>query len=143
MIVIIDASAAVKLVLDEQDSDVVRRVWDEPVGMLAPAIVVPEVAAAIAAAERDGRIGPADTAGAQRSWRSLVAEIELRTVDPTLAELARSLATERPLRGMDSLYLATAVEVGRHGPAGLLTFDARQREVVPDDVALLPARLDA
>ena len=36
MIVVLDASAAVKLVLDETGSDQVRRLWDEQLTIVAP-----------------------------------------------------------------------------------------------------------
>lgn len=143
MIVVLDASAAVKLVLDEERSDQVRRIWDEPLRILAPTIVLAEVAAAIDAAQRGGRLEPPAGAMAQRSWVSVVDEVDLVSVDVALGERARELAADRPVRGMDAVYLALAIDTARHGSAGLLSFDRRQREVLrpTDGVALLPAEV--
>lgn len=70
-------------------------------------------------------------------------EIDLLAVDVTLAERAGRLAADRPIRGMDAVYLATALALAGTGPVGLLSFDARQRDVVrpEDDIALVPAEV--
>lgn len=141
MIVVLDASAAVKLVLDEVASTIVRRLWDEEMPMVSPTVVVPEVAAAIGAARRAGRLNEGDAASAHRSWVSLVEDIPLLTVDSHLAERARAWAADRTVRGMDAVYLGVASMLGAEQEAGLLSFDGRQRSAVrPDDgVHLLPA----
>lgn len=141
MIVVLDASAAVKLVLDEAGSDQVRRLWDEDITMLAPTIVGPEVAAAIGAARRDNRVTDADADLADRSWAALLADVNLLAVDLVLAGRARQLAATRAVRGMDAVYLAVALQFGHVGPAGLLSLDIRQRcALLPGDgIHLLPA----
>lgn len=141
MILVLDASAAVKLVLDEIGSDQVRRLWDENLAIVAPSILGAEVAAAIRAAGRDGRVTGADTDAAQRSWTSLLDDIDLLAVDADLVERARKLAATRSVRGMDAVYLAAALRLGEAGVVGLLSFDVRQRDAVhlDDGVHLLPA----
>ena len=124
MIVVLDASAAVKLVLDEDHSDQVRQLWDEPLRFVAPTIILPEVASAITAAWRAGRVREA---GARLG----------------LASDARALAAARSVRGMDAIYVAAAMRLTGHGPIGLLSFDDRQRGVLnpEDDVSLLPGKV--
>lgn len=140
MIVVLDASAGVKLVLDESGSDVVRRVWDEPVEMLAPTVIVPEVAAAITAAHRDERIDRDDATSAHEEWKHLVQGIDVRLVDDGLAEHARRITERDPVRGMDAIYLAVAAELDDGADVGLLSFDGRQREAAAAlRLALLPA----
>lgn len=141
MIVVLDASAAVKLVLDEVGSDHVRRLWNEELTMLAPSVIGPEVAAAIQAAGRDGRVAAGDAVTAQRSWASLLGDVDLLAVDVALADRARKLAATRAVCGMDAVYLAVALQLGDAGAIGLLSFDVRQRSALEpaDGVHLLPA----
>lgn len=141
MIVVIDASAAVKLVLDEDHSERVRRLWDERLAFVAPAVLLPEVAAAIHRARADGRVSEADAGLAQRSWIIIADEVDLLAVDPDLAAHARTLAATRPVRGVDAIYLSAALQLAEKGPTGLLSYDARQRTALTqaDGVAVLPA----
>ncbi len=141
MIIVLDASAAVKLVLDEVGSEQVHQLWDQELAMLAPSILAPEVAAAIQAARRDGRVADADADIAHRSWVSLLGDVDLLAVDVTLAGRARQLAATRTVRGMDAVYLAVALHLGDAGSAGLLSFDVRQRSALrsEDGIHLLPA----
>lgn len=142
--IVVDASAAIKLVLAEPASDLVRRLWDEPIPWVAPAIVLAEVAAGISAAHRGGRLRAAAARRAQATWRSVSDEIDLLTVDPALATAAAGLAATRAMRGTDAIYLAAAERVGGTGPVALLSFDRRQRAGVgpAGGVGLLPADLD-
>jgi predicted nucleic acid-binding protein len=141
VIVVLDASAAVKLVLDETGSDQVRRLWDEQLTIVAPSIVVPEVAAAIQAARRDGRVADTGAQIAHRSWVSLIEDIDVLAVDLALADRARELAATRMVRGMDAVYLAVALALEDTSSVGLLSFDVRQRSaLIPEDgIHLLPA----
>ena len=144
MIAVLDASAAVKLVLDERHSDRMRLLWDVPMRMVAPTVVLPEVASAIDGARRAGRMDSPAARRAQRAWVTLSEEIDLLAVDPLLAATARDLAAARPVRGMDAVYLAVATRLAERSIVGLVSFDPRQRDVVqPDDgVHLLPATID-
>jgi predicted nucleic acid-binding protein/catechol 2,3-dioxygenase-like lactoylglutathione lyase family enzyme len=143
MILVVDASAAVKLVLDEDGSDLVRRIWDEPLSLTAPSIVLPEVAAAIDAARRAGRISATMCRRAQRYWDEAAAEIDVVSVDVSLASRAGALAASRPARGMDAVYVALADRLAEETAVGLLSFDDRQRAVAAGSraLSLLPAEL--
>lgn len=140
MIVVVDASAAVKLVLDEPGSAVVRRLWAEPVRWVAPSVVVPEVAAAVSAARRAGRLRATAERRVQATWVQVSEEIDLLAVDAALAGAAGRLAAGRPVRGMDAVYLAAAGMLVARDTVCLLSFDGRQRGAVrsEDDIVLLP-----
>lgn len=128
MIIVIDASAAVKLVLDEVDSDMARRGWDEAEAVVAPAVVLAEVAAAISAARRTGRIDDAGTSTAQLAWRELAGSLDIRVVDESMGEAARQVAERGAVRGMDAIYLSVVEELDDPSAAvALLSFDVRQR----------------
>lgn len=141
MIVVIDASAAVKLVLDEDGSDTARRLWDEADDIVAPADVLAEVAAAISAARRAGRIDDGAASTAQRSWRDVANTIDIRVVDDSLGEAARQVAERAAVRGMDAIYLAVANGLDDPSePVGLASFDVRQRAAaLSEGLAVLPA----
>jgi len=143
VIVIVDASAAVKLVLDEDGSELARRAWDEADEIVSPAVVLSEVAAAITAAHRAGRIDEPATATAHLAWRRLAGSFDLRVVDDSLGEAARQIAERASVRGMDAIYLAVAEELNDSvATAGLLSFDVRQRAAaVAEALAVLPARV--
>jgi len=143
MILVVDASAAVKLVLDEDGSDLVRRVWDEPLSLTAPSIILPEVAVAIDAARRAGRITTQGCRRAQRSWLTAAAEIDLVSVDAVLGDRAGVLAASRPARGVDAVYVALAEQLAAETTVGLLSFDEQQRDVMGNNcaVSVLPAEL--
>lgn len=143
MIVVVDASAAVKLVLEEPGSTVARRLWDEPVRWVAPSIVVPEVAAAVSAARRDGRLRATAARRVRSAWAQVIEQIDLLAIDASLADRAGELAASRPIRGMDAVYLAAAVALVGADPVCLLSFDGRQRDAVQadDGIALVPADL--
>lgn len=142
MIVVVDASAAAKLVLQEQGSDVARRLWDAEPAWLSPALLLPEVAAAITAARRAGRLTPALADRAHRSWLEISEEISLHAVTTGLAHEARTLAASTVIRGADSVYLALAKGLAPQ-PVALLTYDRRQRAAAAhvDGLALVPADL--
>lgn len=141
MTVVIDASAAVKLVLDEDDSDIARRAWDEAADAVAPTIVIPEVAAAIGAARRAERIDEAGAARAHAAWKRLSTTIDVRIVDEGLAEIARGITEQGTVRGMDAIYLAVARELeDPDAGVALLSFDVRQRAAATaEGVGLMPA----
>lgn len=139
MIVVADASAVVKLVLDEAGSEVVRRLWEEPVDWVAPTLVLPEGAAAVAAASRAGRLTPAQERRAQRGFVDVIAQVYLRALDASLAGAASDIARTFGLRGADAVYLAVAAEFAGAEPV-LVSFDARQREAAEVvGVAFAPA----
>ena len=141
MIVVFDASAAVKLVLDEIDSDVARLVWDEADAVVAPTIMAVEVAAAVAAAARAGRVHADAVPTAHRALGDVVDAVDLRVVDVTLADAARGIAGGEPVRGMDAIYLAVLAELDEPAaPAALASFDAKQRAAaLAAGLAILPA----
>lgn len=140
MIVVLDASAAVKLVLDEDHSDQVRQLWDEPLRFVAPTIILPEVASAITVAWRTGRVGRTGAQLAQQSWATLTDDVDLMNVDLWLASHARALAAARSVRGTDAIYLAVAMRLAGESPIGLLSFDGHQRAALDpeDEISVLP-----
>jgi predicted nucleic acid-binding protein len=137
MKLVIDASATTKLFLDEPDSHLVAELWDEA-ELHAPTIVLPETAAAVAlgaARRRDPRMQVGDVIAELRRSAAL------RSVDTEFASRAAVLTLGGRVRGMDAIYLATALEMAESGlDVALLSFDGRQREAALDlGLAVIPA----
>lgn len=121
---VLDASVQVALMnaRDPHHEDALR--WyavalAEERSLAAPAILLPEVAAALAR-------GVGDAARARRAVDSLRADLSLEIVpvDEVLAERAALLAAQHRIRGCDALYVALA---HRRGDA-LVTLDRQQQE---------------
>lgn len=147
MILVVDASAAFKLVVEEAGSDVVRRLWDEDeVAWTAPALVAPEVASAITAAAATGRLPVAQAEQAHEVWSQLLRELDVHWVDEGLANGAARVARRAVVRGADAVYLGLVERFAVHADVALLSFDRRQREAAAravEDVLLIPDELPA
>lgn len=137
---VVDASAAVKLLLPEPGADLVDRLWSEDTEWHAPTLVLPEVAAAIVAAQTSGRLTEGEAAAGQDRWGALADELTLHVLDEPLSRLAAELTRRGQVRGADAVYLATCQRLAAAGPVVLVSFDLRQRaaaERVPE-LALVP-----
>lgn len=83
--------------------------WNDTAGGLASRLVVPEVSAALAAAQRAGRLDRTGHDAAQREWRKYLPAIDFVELTAEVAERAAALAVEHGLHG--AVHLATAVAV--------------------------------
>ncbi|MBK6768303.1 MAG: type II toxin-antitoxin system VapC family toxin [Ardenticatenales bacterium] len=96
--------------------------------LYVPAIILPEMAAALARQEAD----PLDIVqqlGAVGDWPGA----NLVPVDEPLAKLSARLAADQRLRGCDAIYVALAHMVG----ADLISLDNEQRSRAPRSVPTL------
>jgi predicted nucleic acid-binding protein len=110
-----DSSALVKLVVEEDGSDIVSALWDACDAALSSRLAYPEVCAALAAAHRNHDLDDDGFTVATRDWEDfwgatrpveLTAEVERR---------AGALAERQALRGADAVHLASAVAVDSPG----------------------------
>jgi predicted nucleic acid-binding protein len=136
MIAVVDASAAAKLFLEEAGSDLVRSLWFRT-ELSAPTILLAELASAV---HRGGQSRPPTPADAVEFVRS---SARWRDVDVDLATYAASIAGDLGARGMDAIYLATALDLADHDvDVALLSFDTRQREAALDlGIPVIPAEV--
>lgn len=117
---VLDASAAVKLVAEEPDSAAARRVVGET-PVTAPELVLAEVANALRRKVRQGAIRPVEARAAQARLPSLFARlVPLQHLQDQALDLA--LRREQPV--YDCFYVALAIREG----APLLTADRRLAE---------------
>src|SRR5438067_12979063 len=107
-LVYFDASAFVKLVVEEDGSDLATDLWNGCDAALSSRLTYPEVCAALAAAARDRRIGGPALDEAQVAWDELWAAT--RPVELTVAveQVAGRLARTHARGGADAVGLASA-----------------------------------
>lgn len=137
--VVIDASAASALIIQEETTAVTRQLWGDPsMQFHAPAVLLVEVASAVLAAKAGGRV--IDSTDEDELLAGIERVVERRLVDDDLVGAAAGLLRlTGPCRGMDLLYLAVAVELGG---LPLLSFDRRQRGAAATlGLPLLPAEV--
>ena len=140
MTIYFDTSALVKLIVAEDASAVVRRLWMMAPEPYASQIGYIELRGAVARALHSGR-APAIP---QPDARSLVEGVWQRTVAVSVnlpvVRLAGALAERHLLRAMDAIHLASALSIASYGDCPtLVTFDRRLAEAaLAEGLAVLP-----
>lgn len=115
-IVYFDASAFVKLLVEEDGTDLAVALWDGCDTAVSSRLAYPEVRAALAAAVRAGRIDAQDHVVLEQRWQTYwsgVRQVELTT---TVASVAGDLCRDHSLRGSDGVHLASALELADADP---------------------------
>jgi uncharacterized protein len=110
-LVYFDASALVKLVVEEEGSDVASALWDGCDAALSSRITYPEVCAALAAAHRNHDVDDVGHASAMRDWEEFWAAVRPVELTRDVERRAGELALRRALRGADAVHLASALAV--------------------------------
>lgn len=112
MIGYFDTSAVVPLLIAEPGSARASTLWDSADRVVSVRQLYPETRAALAQAERLGRLTARQLRDAVTEFDSLFEEIDLVEVDDVVARRAGELAEVRQLRGYDAVHLAAADRVG-------------------------------
>lgn len=108
MIVYFDTSAFLPLVIEEPGSESAGRLWDEADRLLSVRLLYPEARAALAQAERTGRLTRRQLSRLVNDVDALYAQVDRLDVDEVLVRRAGGLAQEFGLRGYDAVHLAGA-----------------------------------
>lgn len=115
MILYIDTSALVPLLVDEPTSDDCGELWDSADDVTSTRLAYIEAVAALAQAERMGRI----TASQVRAGRSVLDDlwsvVEVIELDQALMGAAAGLSVTHGLRGYDATHCAAAIAVNDAG----------------------------
>ncbi len=111
MIAYFDTSAVVPLLVAEAGSARAALLWDEADRAVSIRLVYPEGRAALAQAERLGRLTVRQLRAAVRELEARYQELELVELDDVLARRAGHLAELHGLRGYDAVHLAAADRV--------------------------------
>lgn len=119
-----DSSALVKLVVDEEGSDAVTRLWDGAAVVLSSRVAHPEVSAALAAAYRSERLALRAYGRANQDWRQFRAALRIVELSPRVEAYAADLTYVHALSGFDAIHLASALGL-EDAPVVLATWDRR------------------
>lgn len=111
-IVYFDSSAFVKLIVEEDGSDLAATLWDGCDAAVSSRLAYPEVCAALAAAGRASRLRPADQSRAEVAWEKYWAATRIVEISEPVATHAGHLAGQYQLRGADAVHLASLLAVG-------------------------------
>jgi hypothetical protein len=109
VITYVDTSTLLKRLLDEDGS--ADAIWDAADVLASAVTVVVEARAALAAAERGGRLTSAEHRAAKVGLLELFEEVAFVEVTDDLIAQAADLAEHESLRGYDAVHLATALMV--------------------------------
>ena len=110
-VVYFDASALVKLVVEEPGSDIAAALWDGCDAAVSSRLAYPEVCAALAAAGRSHDLAEDILASCERSWEDFWAGIRPVEFSARVEQVAGRLAKSHSLRGADAVHLASALEI--------------------------------
>ena len=119
-----DSSALIKLVIDEPGSDDAALLWEGADAAITSRVTHPEVRAALAAADRDGRFDDEGYLVAKAAWEALHQALRLVELTPQLEADAGDLAERYALSGFDAIHLASALTLAEL-PIILATWDVR------------------
>ena len=111
MIAYFDTSAIIPLIISEPSSDRCNRMWNEASRVVSVRLLYPEARAALAKAERMGRLRPRQRVAAVVELETIITEVDHIEVTEALARLAGELAQAHGLRGYDAVHLAAASAV--------------------------------
>ncbi|MGB5951565.1 MAG: type II toxin-antitoxin system VapC family toxin [Ornithinimicrobium sp.] len=111
MILYLDTSAYVPLLIDEPTSQTCGSLWDAADRLVTTRLTYIEAAAALAAAQRLGRITSEEHDGGRELLIDLWSEFDVVELDAQLMAAAAQAAMDRGLRGYDSVHYAAAVAV--------------------------------
>lgn len=111
-IVYFDSSALVKLLVEEDGSDLAATLWDGCDAAVSSRLAYPEVRAALAAAGRAHRLDPADQARAEAAWEDYWSATRAVELTELVTAHAGELASQHALRGADAVHLASLLAVG-------------------------------
>lgn len=111
-LVYFDASAFVKLVVDEDGSDLAADLWDGCDAALSSRLSYPEVRSALAAAHRNHDVSAAALRMAEVAWEEYWGATRPIELSRNVERQAGELAGEHALGGADAVHLASALAVG-------------------------------
>jgi predicted nucleic acid-binding protein len=120
-----DASALVKLLIDEHGSDDAALLWDGADEVITSRISSPEVRAALATARRIGRLDDRDHRRTRTDWARFRRRLRVVELTYELEARAGELTDVHPLSGCDAIHLASALTIAAETSMVLATWDGR------------------
>jgi predicted nucleic acid-binding protein len=119
-----DASALVKIFLDEEDSSLAVDFWNGVSVAATSWLTYVEVEAAIAASRRRQGLGEQFAVRARNDWWRIRPTTRAMPLTPAIAAMAGDLVHNHSLSGADAVHLATALAFGADSVV-MVTWDRR------------------
>ena len=113
MIAYFDTSAVVPLLIAEAGSDRAATLWTTADRVVSVRLFYPETRAALAQAQRLGRLTARNLRAAVDQLDALLGDIEIIELDEALAHRASDLSQTHRLRGHDAVHLAAGIAIAR------------------------------
>lgn len=140
-LVYFDSSALVKLLVDEDGTDLAIDLWDGCDAALSSRLAYPEVRAALAASHRNSELTAVGLRSAETTWEDFWSAIRPVELSAEVAHAAGQLSSLRALRGADAVHLASALAVGSTDLV-VAVWDRRLHVgAVAENLAVAPAQL--
>jgi predicted nucleic acid-binding protein len=111
-LVYFDASALVKLVVEEDGSDLAARLWDGCDAALSSRLAYVEVWSALSASRRNEDLSESGLQSAIAGFDTFWAAVRAVELTGQVQLLAGQLAQDHALPGADAIHLASALAVG-------------------------------
>jgi len=111
LIVYVDTSAVVPILIAEPTTYACRRIWDDADRRMSSRLTYVEAAAALAMAERQGRVSAGEYDGAWSNFVEIWPDVDVVDLTTELAATATGLARSLALRGYDAVHCASAAEL--------------------------------
>lgn len=109
MIVYFETSALIKLLVEEEHSEVCTLIWDAAALRMTSRLSYPEARAALAEAMRSGRLTRGGLRKVKQELASRVDEMTIIEATGDIASRAGDIAEAHALGGYDALHLASAL----------------------------------
>lgn len=137
-IVYFDSSAFVKLVVEEDGSELAAALWDGCDAAVPSRPAYPEVRAALAAAGREHRLDAAGQRQAEAAWEEFWAASRAIELTEMISVHAGELASAHALRGADAVHLASVLAVGANNTLFAVWDDRLRRGAESVGVHVVP-----
>lgn len=109
MKILIDASAVMKLFVPEPGREAALDLWGRASTVYASRLAYPEVRAALARAQRGGRLSPSGVRRTRQYLERRWSQVAVLEVTASVARAAGDLADRYALRAGDAVHLASAL----------------------------------
>jgi hypothetical protein len=140
-IVYFDSSAFVKLVVEEEGSNLAAELWDGCDAAVSSRLSYPEVRAALAAARRNHNLTARGLEFAASMWEDFWNATRPVELTGEIEQRAGQLASELALRGADAVHLASSLAIGTRDLV-VVVWDRRLHAgAAACDLRVAPARL--
>jgi predicted nucleic acid-binding protein len=111
LITYVDTSTLLKRLLDEEGSDEADLIWNAADVLASAVTVIVEARAALASAQRGGRLTAEELGDAKSDLVGLLEEVTFVEITDVLIAEAAELTEAEALRGYDAVHLAAALAI--------------------------------